>query len=247
MNKCYVALKGGIGNQLFQIATGYQYCKDNNFELLLDHSKWHASQGSNPSEYKDSILSSFAFKKAPDGTQVYTDDESVYKEIPKFNHDIILDGYFQTKGHIQEDTLDEFKDLLILPKIKEDFITESSVIFHIRMGDYLKFSHVFGNLESYFHYMFELYKDYDINVVTDSMKSVMNVYQYKYNILSTPSELHDMAFLANHPKVVCSNSSFSWWGSLLGRTDKTIHCPNIWINNVDPSTFYRKDMIIYDR
>ena len=61
MNNCFVKVGGGLGNQLFQVAAAYSYCKKYNKKLYIDISDWSASQGNNPTNYKDSIFKNFEY------------------------------------------------------------------------------------------------------------------------------------------------------------------------------------------
>ena len=57
----YIKLKGGLGNQLFQIAAAYAYSKKHNTTLHLDDSTWYGGQGKSGTEYKHTIFRNFQF------------------------------------------------------------------------------------------------------------------------------------------------------------------------------------------
>ena len=55
--KITVNLKGGLGNQLFQILAGVNYAKKHNKDFFIDYSnQFHASQGNHPNEYKSNLF-----------------------------------------------------------------------------------------------------------------------------------------------------------------------------------------------
>ena len=58
-----VRLQGGLGNQLFQIATGYALSVENNDEFLLDPNNHHLPlQGNHNTTYLDNIFSALVNK-----------------------------------------------------------------------------------------------------------------------------------------------------------------------------------------
>ena len=92
-----VNLKGGVGNQLYQIAAAYSLAKDNNSEFFLnaDYKGLTAMQGKNPKTYKDSLYKNFTWKQSkPEFT--YTEKEFRYNKIPFIPHSLAIDGYFQS-------------------------------------------------------------------------------------------------------------------------------------------------------
>lgn len=245
MSACYVNVCGGVGNQLFQVAAGYSYCKKYGKDLYIDILHWNASQGVNPYEYSKEILSKFKFRVGVDfNIKPIIEKTTTYKEIPYENVDISLNGYFQSLKYFEE-YAEEFKSLLVLPEVNISFIKEKNVAFHIRRGDYLNYQHLYGLGDNYFRNQFEKFKDYQINVFTDSPEIVLKEFEeFDFNLIQTSSEIKDLTTIAHHDNVVCSNSSFSWWGSFLGKKKDKIIVPDKWITGQDFSDIYRPDMII---
>ena len=233
MNDCFVKVGGGLGNQLFQIAAAYSYCKKYNKKLYIDISDWSASQGKNPITYKNSIFKNFEYNlfSTPDVTQIVEEDLN-YKELPFYDGNVSLNGYFQSLKYF-DDCTSEFINKLHLPSIDISFIQEKNVAFHIRRGDYISFSHIYNVCTTeYFNSQFEKFKDYQINVFTDSPDIVCEEFKNKkFNLIISNSELEDLTLMSLHTNIVCSNSSFSWWASLLGSKKDSIIVPNRWFNN----------------
>lgn len=243
MNKCYVKVEGGVGNQLFQIATAYSYCKKYDKMLCIDDSNWTASQGKSPKDYKLTIFKNFLYENSPSNVTQILEESSKYNELSFVEGDISLHGYFQSPKYFN-DHLEEFILNLSIPEVRTDFIKNNNVAFHIRRGDYLNYPHIFNIGNTYFKNQFEKFKDYQINVFTDSPDIVCKEFEdYEFNLIQTSSELNDLALIAKHDIVVCSNSSFSWWGSALG-TPKMVIVPEKWLIDRDCSDVYRNDMII---
>lgn len=242
MSECYVNVEGGLGNQLFQIAAGYAYCKKYGYDLFIDTLRWTAHQGNHPGEYSNTIFKNFEYKVGL-GTKNYN-EKIPYEEIPYEDVPISINGYFQSMKYFEE-CVEDFKKELVLPEVNISFIKEKNVAFHIRRGDYLQFQHIYGIGDTYFKTQFEKFKDYQINVFTDSPEIVLKEFeQFDFNLIQSSSEIKDLTLIAHHDNVVCSNSSFSWWGSLLGKKKDKIVVPDKWINGQDCSDIYRSNMTI---
>jgi hypothetical protein len=234
MNNCFVKVGGGLGNQLFQVAAAYSYCKKYNKKLYIDISDWSASQGNNPTNYKNSIFKNFEyhFYSTPETTQI-NEDDLVYKELPFYDGDVSLHGYFQSEKYFRE-YKQEFINLLNLPDVNKSFMEEQNVAFHIRRGDYISYSHIYNVCNTdYFNKQFKAFKNYQINVFTDSANIICEEFKNEnFNLIITNSELEDLTLMSLHTNIVCSNSSFSWWASLLGKRKDNIIVPNRWFNNL---------------
>lgn len=253
MSKCYVNLEGGLGNQIFQIANGFAYSKKYDKELCVSTKGWAAHQGNHPFLYKDSIFSKFNFENAPDGIETLNEDPS-RTPLKNVEGDVLLYGYFQGLEYFY-DCKDNFISLLTLPEPNLSFLQPKNVAFHIRRGDYLVFRdvHLICGTE-YFTNEFERFKDYQINVFTDSPDMVSNEFDgYDFNIIRSNSgcpELSEMIMMSRHDNFVGSNSSLSWWASLLGNKKEQVIFPRKWVKSVwdlnDKIYFLRGDMTLSD-
>lgn len=249
MSKCYVGLMGGIGNQLFQVAAGYAYSKDNQAELYLDSSKWSGGQGKNGYDYKNSIFKNFEY-----GTPLtrdvigYHEPEYNYRPIPFDYENISLHGYFQSLKYFKHHQ-DDFKSELVLPRVSSNFLIDKNVAFHIRRGDYLNYPdiHYICNT-AYFDKCFDMFGGYQINVFTDSPEYIIKEFNHRhFNLIQTTSELVDLTLMSIHDNVVCSNSTFSWWASFLGKEKERVIVPSKWFaNGKEHEDIYREEMIKID-
>lgn len=244
MNNCFIKVIGGLGNQLFQVAAAYSYCKKYNKNLYIDISDWYACQGSNPIKYKDSIFKNFKYHlySTPETTRINEQNLS-YKEFPFYDGDVSLYGYFQSDKYFSEHK-QEFINLLNLPTVNNSFIEERNIAFHIRRGDYMANADMYNVCDTdYFNNQFDNFKDYQINVFTDSPDIVYKEFKNKkFNLIISNSELEDLTLMSSHTNIVCSNSSFSWWASLLGKKKDSIIVPDRWFNNTQNNyDIYRSD------
>lgn len=241
MSNCYANVCGGVGNQLFQVAAAYTYAKRYGKDFFIDCSRWHASQGTNPLQYENTIFKNFQYRVGKEFNPELLEEGSSYSPLREIEGDVSLSGYFQSWKYFEDD----FKDLIVLPKVKTDYIKEKNVAFHIRRGDYLNYGDLFYIGGTYFPNQFKNFKDYQINVFTDSPELVLKEFDgYDFNLIQTSSEITDLTSISEHDNVVCSNSSFSWWASLLGKKKDKIIVPDKWIKGQDCSDIYRSDMTI---
>lgn len=248
MNNCYISVCGGIGNQLFQIVTAYSYAKQYNKQLKIDTSGWNASQGNEPNIYKDNILQNFEFENSSiNVTKIIESDINQMKYIPLnyYENDVQIIGYYQCPKYFN-DCFDEFKNKLVLPKVTTDHIIPDSIAFHIRLGDYRHYSHIFGNIIPYFIRRFEQFKNEDIHVYTDSPNDILSIFKdYDFKLINTKFDLNDLTMLTKYNRIVCSNSSFSWWGAMLSNA-KEILVPDKWILTINDPDIYTDRMTKYE-
>lgn len=246
MNNCYIDVCGGIGNQLFQIAAGYAYSKRTNKNFYIDSSKWRGGQGRNGYEYLDTVFKNFKYANSNTRINVgYSEPRFNYDPIPDPEENIVLHGYFQSLKYFSE-CQDEFKSLLNLPKVSLPLIDEFNIAFHIRRGDYLNYPDIHYVCKSdYFNRCFDYFEGYQINVFTDSPEYVKNEFSdKKFNLIEGHTEVEDLVLISQHDNVVCSNSTFSWWGSFLGEKKDKIIVPGKWFaDGREADDIYRKGMI----
>jgi len=148
-------LKGGLGNQMFQIASGYAHAKDNNQDFAIDYNITHNSgQGHPHLKYKDNL-----FKNIPETSfkdrdfVIYNEPQFKYIPIEDHDKDTMIDGYFQSELYFKQHRDDiinlfSFPDDIVsqvttkLDKIKEDFSVEELVCVHVRRGEYLNLPNI---------------------------------------------------------------------------------------------------------
>lgn len=249
MSDCYVNLIGGLGNQLFQIAAGYAYAKKYDKRLIINANNWFGGQGTHGFTYKNTIFKNFEYG-SPTSRDVVSINENQfnYSEIPYHSANVSLHGYFQSLRYFEE-YKDEFVSLLDLPKVEVDHIKCGSpmiVGFHIRRGDYLMYAPIHYVCHTkYFEYFFQKFQDFPIKVFTDSSSHVLTEFKYKYDIIQSISDLEDFTYMTKCDILVGSNSTFSWWASLI--SGNRCYFPSKWFADGRPhEDIYRKDMIIHN-
>lgn len=217
-------LKGGLGNQLFQISNIISRArKENEFYKFITHT-YTPMQARGAEHYVNNIYRNIDFSMSY--------DEYYYSKI--------IDGYFQDFKYFKEIS-EEIKDLFspsqeFLKKIYNlypDLFSKKTLSIHVRRGDYLTIPSILPVVDiSYINKSIELVGDYDLcYIFSDDKQWVKNNLKIKNSIvvdnLEDYEELWMMSLCHNN---IISNSTFSWWGSFLNKNPyKKIIVPSLWV------------------
>ena len=192
---------------------------------------------------------------------IYFSRDIGYEDIDKKMRDIrFISGYFQSHYYYENYTLANSVNNQIVSTIKfpknyiDQFNFDRSVAIHIRRGDYtLLKNNYFGLLsaEYYRKTLLELQTLESIETVylfSDSVVSSEFINKLKINeklnIINTTNfeQLNDIGTLllfSKFARCIISNSTFSWWGAYLGRSNKIVVAPSKWFKvHQDPNYLY---------
>jgi hypothetical protein len=236
MVSCY--LMGGLGNQLFQIASGYALSREIHSDFGIDINQGHFTQ--KPAlNYNYTVY--YKINKIDLNSQkfsyIYNEPFFNYKKIPITN-DILIKGYFQSEKYFDK-YYDEVYDLImhnyIVNNLKKAFSLINSLSLHVRRGDYLNKPNFHTNLP--IDYYIEAIKYIDskdkidkIYVFSDDIKWCKENFTDNRMIyidnLEDYEELYLMSLCSHN---IIANSSFSWWGSYLNlNKNKIVIAPKNW-------------------
>lgn len=235
--------RGGLGNQLFEVITGYFLAKQHNDRYAINtalHKEY--GQGNHIRSYENTIFKNFE-KTSHQSKNLYKEKQFNYSTIP-YQEDLLLDGYFQSEKYF----LNKRKEVRELLGYVCDGNTNTCVV-HIRTGDYIHQPNFNVVTPKYFqnavNCVLSQKSDITFKVISDNNQLAKNYLpkELKYEFCSS-DDLTDLKTLSECDYAIISNSSFSWWGSYLGK-DKVTIVPNRWFNNItyDVSDIYRDDMI----
>lgn len=241
-----IYLQGGLGNRLFQIAFLYAYAKNNNkkfgytYELPNTHSTIDYRKEVYPFLENITLHHPIIFNEPNDQCLSYLD-------IGNMDQDIFFRGYFQNEKYFKSYR----NDLLALFQLPQVSVLPNSIFIHIRRGDYLNLPMHCIDLSKYYHTALKFIQSriqaQNLYVVSDDISFCKNHFVFEnfpkvffvehFNELQT-LKLMTLCDLGG----VCSNSSFSWWGSYLNQsTKKMILFPSKWFNE-GPHSFYPVDI-----
>lgn len=235
--------KGALGNQLFEAMTGYALALENNDEYYINPNLELArGQGNSIKHYVDSIFKNIP-KTSYHPKNYFMECGFRYSKIP-YSPDLILDGHFQSDKYFSK-YKKEINEILEFDTLQE---TTNDCVIHVRTGDFLQLSEFSVVTPKYFHSAIRLVIDKNSNVEFKVVSDDYNLAEkylpryLKYSCLEG-DELDHLKIMSRSDFVIMSNSTFSWWGSYLGK-DKTTIVPDKWHNSdIDFTDIYREDMI----
>ena len=236
---------GGLGNQMFQIATAYAHALRNKFPCGFDLYNNNLPLQGNPAyNYKSTLYGTLSKITLADyNLEPYPEHTGEYRQIPAKDN-IILKGYFQSYKYF-DDFRDEILELFLndearystLMRLNINFSVElhDSVSVHIRRGDYLKFpnNHPIPDMAYYIDALLQIKKEADVRcilVFSDDIKwckEHFNAPQARF-IEGLP-DCEDMLLMSLCNHNILANSSFSWWGAYLNQNpQKIVYAPKKW-------------------
>ncbi len=260
-------LMGGVGNQLFQIATAYAYARKYNANLLFQLMQFDGCrQGSHPSKYYGSLYKKLQFvDQLPVQYQIsedgftYSPIDNKVKAVLSMQKDPIISlyGYWQSDLYFQE-YAKEIKELFTpsegivsylekntsifsrYPKLKE---SHDSCFIGIRRGDYLKYADVHNPCGmTYYKKAMETLKKERYYIASDDIEwCKANFKGDQYTFFEIQDDLEQLLVSTLFKNYIISNSSFHWWASFLSVYENpTIIAPDKWLFGADatPDKYY---------
>ena len=244
------SLMGGLGNQLFQIATGMAHAYRLNTKYKVDYrNSFTPNQGNLAFRYSENIFRNIDAGTLPRNLKLHNEESFNFTLLPKESN-LFLNGYFQSwkyfedfkevicnKLQIPSSILLKAREILVNHKINPELFNA----IHVRRGDYLKFQNTFEILD----------RDYysrAISILNNSNRPFLVVsdeIDYAIRLLNNPSfyyikssnELIDFAILNMSKSSIISNSSFAWWANYLSMDkQKTTIAPLKWFTDKSINT-----------
>lgn len=245
---CVITIDGGLGNQLFMLATGISYCIENNMNMLLCNSTKNVR-----TYYWDTILSKLKYRlrttyRGDLRTYKYTD--LAYKPIPRFDTNVHLIGFFQSSKYFSKHR-DVLMNIFDFPPTIEQTICETygaifkdtTVFVHARKGDYTLNTKVHTNLPlSYYEEAKNRMKHTIVNptfVVTSDdyiYWSSTDIFKNESVVYFSESDILTFYMMTRTKHCIIANSTFSWWGAYLSQSNDVI-APSDWFGSDGPKDY----------
>lgn len=250
-------LMGGLGNNLFQIATAFAISNQYEEELIFDFESVVYGHKS-IKNYLKNIFRKLNF------VETNKTIENVYYE-PNFHHTKIeysknmkLHGYFQSEkyfAHLRKKVLDlfeiDYESFNYIQTKYEPILSNDTCSIHVRRGDYLGLEdfhppcniEYFNQSKKYFdkNTLYLIFSD-DINWCKENFKDDNVVFiENNENYI----DLYLMSMCKNN---IIANSSFSWWGAWFNKNpNKKVISPKKWFggsyNHLNTNDLYCKNWI----
>jgi hypothetical protein len=225
--KIYLELHSRLGNQLFQVASAYGIAKKHNrFLIIVSHRNTYTE-----TFFKDfniiqpKHLPSMHHYKESDNKQCFQYNDSILS-----NDNVTIHGYLQTEKYFQDYRQD------ILSFFKRDMKLLNAYFIHVRRGDYVNNSNYTLDYDTYYQKAIDhLGKNNHYYIVSDDIS-----YCKQYPLFETlqktfveDTDINSLYLMSSCTLGgICSNSTFSWWGSyLIENPNKKVIFPSTWMNN----------------
>ena len=256
-----VNIMGGLGNQLFQIATAYAYARKTGGTLQIPHI---LDNGKRP-VYWDSLLQRvkpYLVQGLPDNLEQWQEQQcTMYAEIgPLPVQGKYLKGYLQTSKYFYNDMYKQEIKALFTPQdelfaaCKERYAyllenKERVVVMHARRTDYLKAAGVHGPLTGAYYYeavqrimqkvqdpIFLLCSD-DQAFWNEIREDIAPVFAHEHVLLDDDSDLRTFTLLQQCHNFIMANSTFIWWCVWMADA-KHVIAPGKWFGPEGPSPYH---------
>jgi GR25 family glycosyltransferase involved in LPS biosynthesis len=220
-----ICLNGGLGNQLFQIATTYSYAKEHNKNpIYITNSKL---------DYSKTYLSNIPLGNKMIKYPRYTEVSYSYSKIPHYKKDIWMNGYFQSAKYFQGYE----GDIKTLFKTPEKLTEQITVAVHIKSIDRATFyNYSYNQNPEYYHIakiamINKLGKDIKFIYFCNDIEWVRKNLEPRENdsIVKLNKDYDDFLLIQSCHHFITSNSVFSWWAAWLSKSKgKIVIAPYKW-------------------
>jgi hypothetical protein len=258
-------LKGGLGNQLFEIFATMSYAIDSdhifyfkstyalNNGVTKRHTYWHGLLIFLRKHLTDSIYNH--------NMKIVREKSFSYEELPitTLLDNIILDGYFQSHKYFEKNykqiyDLLQFEVLKKKATMKYNYNYKEFVSMHFRQGDYknLQDTHPILTYKYYENSLKEILKktnnnlqkvlffcekedNEEIDKIIGELKKTIKNCAF-IKVTDNVEDWQQLLLMSACSHNIIANSSFSWWGAYLNTNPKKIVCyPEIWFGPKAPN------------
>jgi glycosyl transferase family 25 len=252
-------LKGGLGNQMFQIAATCAIAWVNNLIPIFEHITVSPPLTNPRPVYWNTVFNKVETINSNNYNKIsflqFGFPDNYFRPINlSHNKSYKMDGYFQNPQFFniyKHRILDLFKLNDIQNKVIDDLynklvINKNTVSIHVRRGDYLKLQHFHPVQDiSYFIKCIEnihnrLGKDFIFLIFSDDLEwcrtnfsklDISCIYVDETNN-QLPKDVIDMYLMSKCDHNIISNSSFSWWSAYMNKNhNKQIYATKNWFTD----------------
>ncbi|OUU22280.1 MAG: hypothetical protein CBC13_07860 [Planctomycetia bacterium TMED53] len=236
---------GRLGNQMFQYAALRGLAHRHGYEYCLPPRDVVATKDENVLNSDVTLFECFDIPEAP---RLLTNfdkveensfglDRSLWESCPD---DISLFGFFQTEKYFKHIEIEIREAFGFVEEIKAEsasqfearFDKQEAISVHVRRGDYLNLSKHYPSQtkEYYVEGLTELPEDLPVLIFSDGIdwcKEQEHFQGDRFHFSEGNGTGVDLCLQSMCSYHIIANSSFSWWGSWLANSKKTI-APRAW-------------------
>jgi hypothetical protein len=264
----YVRLHGRIGNWLFQVFSAYGIAKRSGRVLVIfgddveipELFRGILSEGGVFYVNRSSLTISnyFTYDETDEndpGKNCFLYNENLVRDYAS-ETDLLLFGYFQNEKYFMDYKPDIYRILensdITNRLLKMYPALPNSYFIHVRRGDYV--GHPLYKMDSDFYYRGAIFYILDKDpgaqffIVSDDIEycKTYDIFSLiKATFVESLGPIYTLYLMSLCSKGgICANSSFSWWGSYLNKSeDKTVIMPKQWINLSKPIDVYYENVV----
>jgi hypothetical protein len=255
-------LRGGIGNQLFIYSAAVYLGKRQSFTPVfqsqgIDHGESISEMGL-PGKFMGKFQSKVYTLDRKLNQRISNRALQVLPTSNALSHEPIniiarsyVSGYFQTADYASHLKANGYFDEFIRKEPKAalaekyfEIINSNATIMHLRFGDYLGATVSLGNLApKYYESVFASDNEVSANpiyVMSDDFhlarEYVKEFPGLDFRILDKYDGLSSidlMKLFGSADRVICANSTYSWWGAFLSSRAQKIWAPCPWFRDHD--------------
>jgi len=222
---------GRLGNQMFQYAALRGIASHNGYDYSIpEHDIMLTQCFKIPSTIKNKNKTSYPLEGIQ-FNQKYVDD------CP---NDVDLYGFFQSEKYfhnVRKELLDDFTFHDDVRRICHSYMSglfgyDDVIGMHVRRTDYITDSQFYPLSINYYKRALEHFSDdVPVMIVSDDSEWCKEKFSGDRFFVSTSNDMCiDLCLLSLCDYHIIANSSFSWWGSWLAESDKTI-APKQWFSS----------------
>jgi hypothetical protein len=238
-----VQLKGGLGNQLFQLFAAISYAMRTKQPFIFSYSELIPGETPRPM-YWDTLLQCLKRFTNYDGLipnslldafYLYKGEHG-YAEIPYFEENTRIEGFFQSYKYFEKEYTGIY-ELLDIDRFKREFtITNhsrdsSTISLHFRIGDYnnkrcyhpvLPLIYYIRSLQYIIqHYpdaahsrVIVFYEQNDMAIVSENINQLRSMFSsLSFELVQDMCDWKQMIYMSTCTHHIIANSTFSWWGA----------------------------------
>jgi len=238
-----VILKGGLGNQLFQLAFLLYASHITGNPIFLQNLN-SPTTGHSSEQYFETLLQKWKplYSQKTIHNTLNENSKLKYEDwksrIHSVEGNVELHGYFQRYEYVNLIRDAFISKLTFNESILTKYPTIGSKFFiHIRGGDYVGNPFHDVQLKEYYLNHINKHSTEDFVIFTNDISYAMNMLP---NIpIIQENEVDSLYLMSKAKGCICANSTFSWWGAYLN-PHRIIYFPPKWFNDssMDTTGFY---------
>lgn len=246
---------GRLGNQMFQYASLRGLAAKHGYEYCLPPKEYLGTLDPNCAVSDCTIFDCFKLPEAPRlilsanalEEKSFEFDENLWNSCPD---NVTLFGYFQSEKYFKsvEEEIRKafsFNDNIVYPcynYYRNNFSNSKVISLHIRRGDYLKYTHHPTMDMDYYQKALSILPDLPVLIFSDDIEWCGSQELFssdRFYISESNNTAIDLCLQSLCDYHIIANSSFSWWGAWLAKSEKVI-APKNWFG--PPLTHNTKDL-----